>query len=831
MLLMSQLLEKLSPPYLKVGSIRTDVTDWNIELQPYSDSEHSNAYLMNFEIPYDNETKVLTGPRGAAGSAATIEVATCSVGDTPSVKNIGTNTNAKLEFVLPRGAKGERGEQGPKGETGPRGEKGEQGPAGIPADIKVGTVSYANQERDDGLVHVIPNEPELVNGKWERQVNFVFPSHILSKRDGKDGVDGKSATVKVGVTKTDYSGKNAVVTNVGTEQDAILNFLIPKGDKGDQGNIGPTGPIGPRGPEGPAGPKGDDGKDGSDAGTEFPEIRIGEVKTVDPGQNADVFANVTKDGRIVRLDFSIPRGADGAAGQDGTSASGKLADITIGNVSSGDFASVQNVGTPEHAVLDFILPRGRNGERGPIGLTGPKGDTGAKGDMGPKGDIGATGPAGPTGDAATIQIGNVTVGEIPGVYNSGDEHNAILNFTLPNSVSTGASSVTSIDASKVYFNDSQTLQSKLDNRLLGGASFYSGVNVQTVEPDTNASANLSGTGTPQDPYTLNLKLPRGAKGDKGDSGNSATIKIGTVKQSGNSLMVTNSGNTQNAVLNFTFPSSWGGSSGTTITTDSKGNVILSQANIVPSIPGESSIGTFSSPFNSGVFSHLTVGGKSVKQHEIFTSAGTFTVPTGVNVIWISGCAGGGGGACGCGGGGGESVFRYAVNVTPGQKISVTVGSGGQGCTTTYNAVRVSNSATLSGSDGGNTVIGNLLTLRGGKGGYFVGFGSWKWHGGAAGGKGASRGNSLVQALNSGDEDGVGGDRTYWAGGCGGSSIYGHGGGGGEIVPFNISTRFSGDSGVGFGGGGGGGAIAGQNGYWIVTAGGSGSPGIVIIEWE
>ena len=819
MLLMSQLLEKLSPPYLKVGSVRTDVTDWKIELQPYSDSEHSNAYLMNFEIPYDNETKVLTGPRGAAGSAATIEVATCSVGDAPSVKNVGTNTNARLEFVLPRGAKGERGEQGPKGETGPRGEKGEQGPAGIPADIKIGTVSYANQARDDGLVHVIPNEPELVNGKWERRVNFVFPSHILSKRDGKDGVDGKSATVKVGITKTDYSGKNAVVTNVGTEQDAILNFLIPKGDKGEKGDIGPTGPIGPRGPEGPAGPVGADGKDGSDAGTEFPEIRIGEVKTVDPGQKADVFANVTKDGRIVRLDFSIPRGADGAAGQDGTSASGKLADITIGNVSSGDFASVQNVGTPEHAVLDFVLPRGRNGERGPIGLTGPKGDTGAKGDMGPKGDIGATGPAGPTGDAATIQIGSVTVGEIPGVYNSGDEHNAILNFTLPNNVATGADSIKSIDASKVYFEDNQTLQDKLDNKLLGGASFYNGVNVQTIDPNTNASANLSGTGTPQDPYTLNLKLPRGAKGDKGDDGKAASIKIGTVKQSGNSLMVTNSGNAQNAVLNFTFPLSWGG------TGDSASANTISS--IQPAKAGSGFVGTSSLPFDSGAFNHLRVAGKNVRQYEIFTTGGTFIVPAGTTKVFVTAAAGGGGGSIATGGGGGEAIYHQAYNVTPGQTINISVGAGGSGYSRTLSNAYLNGN--YNGSDGGSTTVGSLITLRGGKGGVATFHSNNNnWYGGSAGGKGGAAGGMMVMS----DVD-INTLSKNWIGGQGGGTLFGTGGTGGYLKNWDRNNRAAASSGVGFGAGGGGGGTYMDNNSqtWYSTGAGSGAPGIVIIEWE
>lgn len=53
---------------------------------------------------------------------------------------------------------------------------------------------------------------------------------------------------------------------------------------------------------------------------------------------------------------------------------------------------------------------------------------GEKGDRGEKGDIGETGPA------ATVAVGTVTglgAGAAPTVTNSGDEHNAVLNFGIP----------------------------------------------------------------------------------------------------------------------------------------------------------------------------------------------------------------------------------------------------------------------------------------------------------------------------------------------------------------------------------------------------------------
>ena len=89
-------------------------------------------------------------------------------------------------LTLPRGEKGETGAVGPEG---PRGPQGPQGPQGIP---------------------------------------------------GLDG-EGIAATVEVGTVTTGAAGTNASVTNVGTEQRAILNFVIPRGDTGESGEQGSAG--------------------------------------------------------------------------------------------------------------------------------------------------------------------------------------------------------------------------------------------------------------------------------------------------------------------------------------------------------------------------------------------------------------------------------------------------------------------------------------------------------------------------------------------------------------------------------------------------------------
>lgn len=67
-----------------------------------------------------------------------------------------------------------------------------------------------------------------------------------STQRGPQGIPGEAATIQLGtVTK----GDNASVTNVGTENAAIFDFVLPKGDtgeqgpKGEQGNDGAAGEI------------------------------------------------------------------------------------------------------------------------------------------------------------------------------------------------------------------------------------------------------------------------------------------------------------------------------------------------------------------------------------------------------------------------------------------------------------------------------------------------------------------------------------------------------------------------------------------------------------
>ncbi len=84
---------------------------------------------------------------------------------------------------------------------------------------------------------------------------------------GPTGATGPSAvTITIGDTVTGAPGTNAVVTNTGTAENAILNFTIPRGATGNTGatgSTGATGPIGPQGSQGIQGPIGNTGPTGA----------------------------------------------------------------------------------------------------------------------------------------------------------------------------------------------------------------------------------------------------------------------------------------------------------------------------------------------------------------------------------------------------------------------------------------------------------------------------------------------------------------------------------------------------------------------------------------
>lgn len=225
---------------------------------------------------------------------------------------------------------------------------------------------------------------------------------------------------------------------------------------------------------------------------------------------------------------------------------------------------------------------------------------------------------------------------------------------------------------------------------------------------------------------------------------------------------------------------------------------------------------------------------SVTNLASFSSSGTFTVPAGITSIraecWGAGCGGLIGETGGAGGGGGEYSAEYNLTVTPGESLTITVGTGSSG------------NAPFPQPPGGNTTINRgataLVTAHGGSfnsttsagvGGtgstnsvHFNGGGSptpntgtfWGGSGGGASGSASGQGGTGIK-------------NSTGTGGAGGIALSGGGNGGAGGNATSGSTATNGGNGVVPGGGGGSG---GQSGVGPEGVGGNGAHGQVKITY-
>lgn len=426
---------------------------------------------------------------------------------------------------------------------------------------------------------------------WSNNGNLPNPDPVNIKgpqgpqgNTGPQGTDGKSATVSVGKVTTSEPGTDAQITNSGTENAAVFDFVIPRGETGPKGDTGERGPIGETGPQGlrgergetgPAGPQGIPGEKG-ETGKGFKvidyydslELLQQNVPTPEPGDAYGVGYFEPYDIYIYGETAGwVNNGPlQGAQGPDG-----KAATITVGTVSTGEpgtQVSVTNSGTATEAILNFTIPRGEKG------LQGDTGDA---------------------GKSATIKIGVVSAtepGENPTVENVGSATDAVFNFTLPRGEAGPTGEQGPIGPEGPQGPAGQDgAQGPAGERGPEGPAGKNGVTpvisvlATTLEAGSEATVSKSGsdeaptftfgipkgltgdtgpkgdTGPQGEPGTTGPQGPKGDTGEQGPDGpagadgKSATITIGQTitGEPGSNASVTNTGDKLNAVLSFTIP--------------------------------------------------------------------------------------------------------------------------------------------------------------------------------------------------------------------------------------------------------------------------------------
>lgn len=236
----------------------------------------------------------------------------------------------------------------------------------------------------------------------------------------------------------------------------------------------------------------------------------------------------------------------------------------------------------------------------------------------------------------------------------------------------------------------------------------------------------------------------------------------------------------------------------------------------------------------------------------------FTVPPDVKVIYPYGCGAGGGGgggdsiynAGGGGGGSGKCMVSncYALAVTPGETISISIGQGGQGGYINISGT-AGNSAYITGAHSTDGTDSQFPELQAGKGGTYAysntggtggdgggaanfGTGGYQGNNGSSGtpkscivpgGGGAGGGNSYTYAALSG-----GGSPAYEISSLGSSYLGGGGAGASSNLGYGATAVGNGVAGTGPTAGACG---AGASGGGSNAVGGNGADACIFLEFE
>lgn len=303
-------------------------------------AEFPQREVIQANAVVDNEEKtvsevIISAKPEITGVTASVDNET----GTPYVEVTETGTGTDFSFDLAfHNLKGDKGDKGETGETG-------NGIVSITKTATVGleddyTINFTNGTQ---TVYTVTNGADGQDGT-----------------DGTDGADGQAATITVGSTTTGQAGTSASVTNSGTSSAAILDFVIPKGDKGDTGNTGATGngisSITKTSTSGLVDTYTIDYTNGNDTTFDITNGKDGTNGT--NGQDGfSPTATVTKSGTVATITITDKDGTTTANVYDGT---GSITDVKVdgSSVVSGGIANIDLTGYAEKSDLATVATSG-----------------------------------------------------------------------------------------------------------------------------------------------------------------------------------------------------------------------------------------------------------------------------------------------------------------------------------------------------------------------------------------------------------------------------------------------------------------------------------------
>ena len=135
------------------------------------------------------------------------------------------NIQPTPNFVVELNEQGPQGPRGPQGVQGIQGEKGDKGDTG---ELSIGTVTTGEAGSQASVVNVGTSTDAILD--------FVIPRGD----QGIQGIQGPPNELAIGTVE---KGEDASASITGSYPDQKLNLVLPKGDKGDVGPAG-TMPVG-----------------------------------------------------------------------------------------------------------------------------------------------------------------------------------------------------------------------------------------------------------------------------------------------------------------------------------------------------------------------------------------------------------------------------------------------------------------------------------------------------------------------------------------------------------------------------------------------------------